>query len=123
LSNLGGAAQHRGNLDEAVQWYRRALALQPDFAAGWSNLGAAYTELGEPRQAADCQARAIQIEPLFAHAYSNMLFALSYLDDVSAEALFEKHKQFGERFAQPARSHSNNRDTDRVIRVGYLSAD
>jgi predicted O-linked N-acetylglucosamine transferase (SPINDLY family) len=55
------------------------------------------------------------------------LFALTYSDALSTEALFERHKEFGEAME---RAHApivarfgNSRDPERRLRVGYVSGD
>jgi predicted O-linked N-acetylglucosamine transferase (SPINDLY family) len=55
------------------------------------------------------------------------LHALNYFDGISAEALFERHREVGKQIeiAHPARfaPFGNARDPDRRLRVGYVSRD
>jgi len=71
-SNLGLALQAQDKLDEAAAAYRKALALQPDFAAAHNNLGNALADLGNLDQSVAHYRRAILIKPDFAVAHNNL---------------------------------------------------
>ena len=85
--NLGVALKDQGKLDEAVACYRRALELNPDFAAAHSNLGNALQDLGRPEEAIACHRRALQLKPEYAEAHNNLGNALKdqgHLDEAIA---------------------------------------
>ncbi|HEX3727073.1 MAG TPA: tetratricopeptide repeat-containing glycosyltransferase family protein, partial [Pirellulales bacterium] len=90
------AAKHYGlavvlakldQLPEAVQSYRRAVALAPDFVHAYNNLGGLLMQLGRVDEAIECYSRAVALDPSFAEAYNNLGLALvrqNKLDDAMA---------------------------------------
>jgi tetratricopeptide (TPR) repeat protein len=61
-NNLGGALQADQRFQEAETHYRRALALQPDYAPAYVNLGTALVAQHRPDEAIEAYKRAIQLE-------------------------------------------------------------
>ncbi len=70
----------KGQLDEAIACYRKAIELDPKYAAAHSNLGAALKEKGQLDEAIACYRKAIELEPKFAAAHSNLGVALKAKD-------------------------------------------
>lgn len=60
-TNLGVALQTENNLEEAEARYRRALALQPDYAPAYVNLGMLLFTLQRTAEAIDAYRRAIEL--------------------------------------------------------------
>ncbi|AWK86466.1 glycosyltransferase 61 family protein [Azospirillum thermophilum] len=76
----GNAAAALGRPGQAAAHLRRALALQPDLAEGWTNLGAMLTGPDEPEAADDAVAalrRAVLLRPGFAPARLSLGEALA----------------------------------------------
>ncbi|MEO8102759.1 MAG: tetratricopeptide repeat protein [Betaproteobacteria bacterium] len=126
-NNLGNALRDLGRLDEAAASCRRALAIKPDYAEAHHNLGNALRDLGQIDEAVASCRRALAIDPDFARAYGNLLFCLSHNETVDAQTLFAEHCRFGEQFEAPLRAnwprHTNSRDPERRLQVGFVSGD
>lgn len=45
LNNLGNMAQEEGNLELAIEFYQKAIRINPDFSLAHNNLGAVYKQL------------------------------------------------------------------------------
>ena len=68
-NNLGIALARDGRVDEATDWYRRAVATDDGYAAAHYNLGVALLEGDDFETAIDHFDRALAIEPEFARAH------------------------------------------------------
>ena len=78
--NLGLALRNRGQLDEAIAHYRRAINIWPDYVEAHYNLGGAYIEKGNINEALAEYRRAIEIRPDDADSHNNYGSALRGLN-------------------------------------------
>ncbi|MCG8589902.1 MAG: tetratricopeptide repeat protein [Proteobacteria bacterium] len=58
--------------DQAVEAYRRALELDPEFADAQCNLGAVYYNLGRKAEARACFAACLELDPQHVEAHFNL---------------------------------------------------
>lgn len=63
-SNLGNVYKERGQLQEALENYRHAVRLKPDFIDGYINLAAALVAAGNMEQAVQAYVTALQYNPV-----------------------------------------------------------
>jgi len=70
--SLGHAYQQLGRLDEAVEQYKRAVAIYPDDYKAHYNLGVVYDEQGLFDKAIQSYLRAIQTNPAYPNARFNL---------------------------------------------------
>ena len=77
-TNMGGLYFADGRYEEAMQHYRFALEIRPEFPSAFCNVGGALVSLGRNDEAASYFRQALQIDPEFALAHinwGNMLLA------------------------------------------------
>ncbi len=126
-NNLGNTLKDMGRMDEAEASYRWALQIKPDFAEAHTNLGAILKDMGRLDEAEASYRRALQIKPDFEDAFGNLLFTLNYHPDKSGEEIFAVYREYDVRFGLPHQSewrpHGNSRETNRHLKVGYVSPD
>jgi protein O-mannosyl-transferase len=74
--SLGVALFQKGQLDEAVVQYQKALEIDPNYAEAHNNLGAALFQKGQLDEAVVQYQKALEIDPNFVEAHSNLGAAL-----------------------------------------------
>jgi predicted O-linked N-acetylglucosamine transferase (SPINDLY family) len=125
-SNLGVALAHKGELDEAIAAYRRAIELNPNLAAAYDDLGNVLKDMGQQDQSFTAYRQAIALAPNH-QAHSNLLYALHFQPGGDAQAIASEHFSWNRQHAEPCKrfipSHANDRNPERPLRIGYVSAD
>jgi len=75
-ARLAMACHQRGELDQAIGYYQKLLAIKPGFAQVHYNLGIAFSALGRLDEAVASYRQAIACKPDYAAAYNNLGVAL-----------------------------------------------
>jgi tetratricopeptide (TPR) repeat protein len=70
--NLGAALQDDDRLDDAIEHYRRAVAIRSDYAPAYNNMGAALRSKGQASDAASAYERALALRPDYREAHYNL---------------------------------------------------
>lgn len=127
LYNHGTVLMRMQRLGEAEVQFRRLITLHPEYGAAYRVLGSALHRGGRIEEMLEvCRAGRERFPDSF-ELQSFELFGLNFVEGISEEQLFEKHREFGARLerAVPACStrFANTPDPDRRLRVGYLSGD
>ncbi len=125
-NNLGVAYSKRGEHEQAVEAYRKALEIKPDDHGAWNNLGNVYSERGEHEQAIAAYRRAIEIveETPFPDAALRLLVLHLKLSQEEArqgdeEQAFEHYRKALHYLAQGA---SPDQAQDSLILLLYFKA-
>ena len=74
--NLGAVLQMKGDLQNAITCYEKALQLKPNYPDALNNLGAALKDRGDLTAAIDAYNRALQFKPNYPEALNNLGIAL-----------------------------------------------
>ena len=61
--NLGAAYSDMGQFDKAIEYTRKAIALQPDLANAHMNLGALFQRIGQLAKSIEHIERAVVLQP------------------------------------------------------------
>ena len=69
---LGAAESGRGNHDQAIVHYNKAIKLKPDRADFYNNLAIAYKRVSQFELATQAYLRSIEINPLSSEVYNNL---------------------------------------------------
>jgi Flp pilus assembly protein TadD len=101
LNNQGLERYKKGKVDEAIELFRQALTLNPNFPEALSNLGLALDSKGKDDDAISDFDKALAMKPTDAVTESNLGLALyhekKYYDSISA---YRKALELNPKFAQ-----------------------
>lgn len=94
-----GAELLRVNQDkEALNWLRKAVALDPDFVRPWINYGVALRRTGDLQGAEEAYRKALELDPSTGSAYQNLASLLRQMKrDQEAEQLLALTAEIGTR--------------------------
>jgi predicted O-linked N-acetylglucosamine transferase (SPINDLY family) len=125
---LASVLEHTGDFDGAAAECEQALRLDPNSAEAHAQLAQLCVRFGRLSDVVHHFEEAVRIDPTSWRSGSSVLMALQYDPKKSVQDIFEAHRAWGQRFADPATrranpSHENDRDPQRKLRVGYLSPD
>ncbi|HKD36283.1 MAG TPA: tetratricopeptide repeat protein [Pirellulales bacterium] len=87
LRLAGAIARKQGRLEESLDYFRRAVALNHRKGLLHFELGTAYTELKRSEEAYECYTKAVQLDPSLQPAYVNL------------SAIMEQHERYDEAIA------------------------
>ncbi|CAN2045072.1 protein O-GlcNAc transferase [Candidatus Magnetomoraceae bacterium gMMP-1] len=124
-NNLSVALKQNGQLYKAIDCCNKLLKFKPDDAKALNNLGVVFRQLGEINKAAAYYKKALLMNPDYVEAQSNLLFCLNYSPD-AISSIFDEYRRWGKKYAYLSKTylfHSNLADSERPLRVGYVSPD
>jgi tetratricopeptide (TPR) repeat protein len=81
---MGNAHKAHGNLDAAIDSYKQAIKINPNFAVSFYNIGITLEDMGDLIAAIDSYKLAIKFKPNYADSYNNMGNALAENGDLGA---------------------------------------
>ena len=127
LCNLGDLHKGAMELARAVECFVAALKADPKSAEAWNNLGETLKEMGRIEEAIGVFQKGLEAHPSHALMHSNLLLALHYTPAIPPETIFKAHAVWAQRHADPllptGKRYANQRDSERRLRVGYVSPD
>ncbi|AHF04019.1 hypothetical protein MARPU_09170 [Marichromatium purpuratum 984] len=127
FNNLGILLHELGRSEEALRCLEQALSIDGENANAHNNRANVLKDLGRLEEAITGFERACALEPGQIQAESNRLFTINYHPDWSAEEVYAAYRDYDRRHGEAARAHwrahTNTRDAERRLRLGYVSPD
>ncbi|MFM9168024.1 MAG: tetratricopeptide repeat protein [Verrucomicrobiota bacterium] len=123
--NYGALLQSESDLDGAIDAFRKAAELMPDDATSLNNLAVALKDRGDGAEAVRLLRRCTTLRPASADISSNLILTMHYVPEVTDAELAEAHRDWNVRHGakRPPAPWPNDRDPERRLRIGYVSAD
>jgi tetratricopeptide (TPR) repeat protein len=103
---------------EAIEAYRQAIRIKPDYAEAHYNLGCAYDNLGMHKEAIEAYKQAIRIKPNFAEVHDSLGLVYYNLGCVYAEQ--RNYQEAIESYKQAIRSKPNYAEAYNNLGWAYL---
>jgi tetratricopeptide (TPR) repeat protein len=88
----GLEAQRRGDLDLALNYYQKAVELNPGYAVAYNDLGIIYEAKGDTKRAEENYLQAIKLEPDYLSPYSNLALIYENRRDFKDAAYYWKKR-------------------------------
>ncbi|MEX0678389.1 MAG: tetratricopeptide repeat protein [Pirellulales bacterium] len=123
--SMGIMLNEQGRRDEAVSHLRRAIELDPLLPSAHGNLAIALDLTGHVDESLAHHRREIEINPRSSLQHSNLLYGLNFHPDLDAQTIFDEHRAWAQKHADPLTAasapHANDGAGGRRLRVGYVS--
>jgi protein O-GlcNAc transferase len=127
LAEKGVAQRKIGLLEESLATIEKAQRLDPNSISTILALGSAYQTIGDITKATEAYMRAVEMMPNSEAPHKCLLFVLLNVPGLSAQELFDIHRQVRGTFDKPEFTGKafpdRDRDPDRKLRIGYVSSD
>ena len=88
---LGASSSQIGKFDEAIDAYKKAISIKPDYAEAYSNMGVVLRDQSKLEESIDAYKKAISLNPNDGDTYFNMGIALK--DQGKLEEAIDAYKK------------------------------
>ena len=126
LNNKAGLLKQLGRLSEAEKACHAGIEVAPHLYELHSTLGNVLTSMGRIDEALAEYKTALGIRPDCQKTASNMLLCLNYAQKLSPQEIYQAHRNWAQKFADPLRqkqAFDNLPRKGRRLRIGYVSGD
>ena len=113
-------------LSPAAEYLNKAISFFPDSMDLHSVLGMVMIQSGQTKEGIEQLKQAVENAPQHPAVHSNLLWYLHCLPEIDPQEIFDERKKWADIYAPPnlaATSYDNTPDSDRKIKIGYISPD
>ncbi len=120
--NYGVAEQMAREFEHAIALFEKALKINPHCAVTTYNMASCCYALGEYEKGAVLCEKALELDPSLHRARAMILLNLNYQLPFDPVRVCQRHKAIAEQMVSGEENiHTNDRDPDRRLKVGYVS--
>ncbi len=116
-----------GDCDSAEKHAIKAITLKADSVEGHYNMGNILVKRGLACEGIGYFKKALKLDPSFADAHSSIIFAQDAVLEFSQKERQEERKRWNDSYVIPnsytIAGYENEKGNDRILRIGYVSAD
>lgn len=126
IYTIGRIRRMQGQLHDALDNFEKALAARPDHAEILAVMGGTRKDMGKVEEGLVAFRKALALQPDRIDIHSSLLLNLNYTSTASPEEIFSEHCRWGMLHGDQhdiSSSPGHSGDTDRRLRVGYVSPD
>jgi predicted O-linked N-acetylglucosamine transferase (SPINDLY family) len=125
--NLGLALFRMRRAKDAEDAFRKAITLHPSHLKALNNLGHSLNAQGRTEEAVDAFRSALAVDTTFASAHSNLLLSMNYSANFTQQEIFTESQRWSLQHAHTEKHQRNSfrnvRESNRRLRIGYVSPD
>ncbi|OQX80344.1 MAG: hypothetical protein B6D56_05250 [Candidatus Omnitrophica bacterium 4484_70.1] len=116
--------QCKGDISRALEYYQKAISLNPLFTDVYNDLGVVYEMLGEKEKALEMYKRSLEIDPHYLPVYTNLALFYEEQGNKKKAIFYWRLRYFygkrGEYWQKVARNHLFRLDTEGKIKREIL---
>lgn len=127
LVSLAHAHHAKGDWQAAEILSNKVLNLQPNNVAALETLARCMSARGDHRRAMEFSRRALEENPDMPAIFSNVAFDATHDPDLTLTEVFAIHEEWSRRYEESIHRcfdfSNREKDSDKVLRIGYVSGD
>lgn len=124
FNHLGQVLAITGRFEEAILAFQRALKLAPEEAELHTNLAGVYMQCGRIDESVVSHQRTLDLSPNDPVIHGKYVFSCNYLPNLNGIAKLSLHQEWAKKHAPEAlirATHANKPDSQKKLKIGYLS--
>ena len=123
-ANLAYSKYQLGLIGEGLENAKKALTIEPNNTVALMNLGLLHSNQGDIQAGIRAFDRVIQLIPNEEMAFSNKVYASTYSDALSDEAIFNLHKAWGDKWEVIIKPYVHAlAKKNKRLKIGYIGSD